>query len=74
MSTSSPKKRRRRTPNHCHHKARNLARVTIDGKDHYLGPTTPRRAKGFTGNSLADGLTDSRKGNNWSMPRFASAS
>jgi len=28
---------RRRIPKYCHHKARNLARVTIDGKDHYLG-------------------------------------
>jgi integrase len=34
MSHSS----RRRIPKYCCHKARGLARVTIDGKDHYLGP------------------------------------
>lgn len=32
-----PKSRRRRTPKYCHHKARNLARVNIDGKVFYLG-------------------------------------
>ncbi|TWT35210.1 Tyrosine recombinase XerC [Posidoniimonas corsicana] len=34
----SSSQRRRRVPKYCRHKARGLARVTIDGKDHYLGP------------------------------------
>lgn len=53
MSHSS-KKRRRRIPKYCHHKARNLARVTIDGKDHYLGTYNSPESKELYRQLLAE--------------------
>lgn len=53
---SKPSKRRRRIPQYCHHKARNLARVTIDGKDHYLGTYNSAESKELYRQLIAEWL------------------
>ena len=62
-----PSQRQRRIPKYSHHKAKNLARVRIDGKDIYLGkydsPESHKRYREVIANWLAGNLEKPAKGN-----------